>query len=259
MLLWFRERRRRKIMQRPFADSRRRMLEASVPWYSKLSGAEKSRLEGLIQVFLSEIRIEGALGFEVTDAVRVRIAADACRLVLNLSFEILGEMETILVYPSEMRRPKSLFGVPTADGELNDVETPLVGEAVHGGPVLLSWDAVTGGAVHPENGLNVIIHEVAHKIDMGTGDANGVPPLKHRAAYQTWSEICGREYWHLVRRTNRGLESFFDDYAAEHPAEFFAVVCEYFFERSTEMKRKRPALYGLFADFFKQDPAARET
>jgi Mlc titration factor MtfA (ptsG expression regulator) len=111
--------------------------------------------------------------------------------------------------------------------------------------------------VHPDDGLNVVFHEFAHKLDMLTGEADGVPPLHQKSDYEKWTEVCGREYRHVVRRFSKGQDSFFDDLASEHPAEFFAVATEYFFEKAKEMKRKRPRLYDVLKDFYRQDPAAR--
>jgi len=187
----------------------------------------------------------------------VLIAAHAGLMVLNLAFDYLREVETVLVYPGDLLRPEPLFGDRHTHGELTHEELPLFGEAIHGGPILLSWNAVAGSAVHPDDGLNVIFHELAHKLDMLTGESDGMPPLGSRGQAAQWREVCGREFRHLRRRVQRGQGSYFDDYAAEHPAEFFAVVSEYFFEEPVTMCRRRPKLYRLFADFYRQDPAAR--
>ena len=242
-------------MELPFPEAWERILtDRFAPW-GEMTAAEQTKVRGLIQVFLDEKCVEGAGGFEITEEVRVVIAAHAVRPVIGLDMDWLQEVETVLVYPYDIRRPEPLFGDRYQHGEPAQRETPLAGEAVHGGPILLSWDAVTGGAVHPDRGLNVILHETAHKIDMLSGEADGAPPLPRSVDPSEWAEVCGREYRHLARRRRRGLSTFFDDYAAEHPAEFFAVVTEHFFEQAAEMKRRRPALYRLFQRFYNQDPA----
>ena len=257
MFAWLRERQRRKVMRQPMSAPMRHILASRFSHYIRLTESEKQKLCGLVQLFLAEKRVEGAGEFVVTDEVRILIAAHASLAVLNLPFDYLREFETVLVYPTDVLRPVPLFGDRTTHGELSHGETPLAGEAVHGGPILLSWDAVQGGAVHPDDGLNVIFHELAHKLDMVTGEADGSPPLGDRVDPSHWATVCGREYRHLRRRIDRGLDNFLDDYAAEHPAEFFAVVTETFFERAAELRRRRPALYRLFADFYAQDPAER--
>jgi Mlc titration factor MtfA (ptsG expression regulator) len=257
MLSWLRSRRRRKILEQPFPEDWRVILESRFVQYLELDDDERQRLEQMVQVFVAEKRFEGLGGLELTDEVRVLIAAQACMLILGLSHDLYRKVDSILVYPSTVVRPEPLFGDRRAHGELEPDEMPLLGEAHLGGPVILVWDAVTHGAVHPDDGLNVVYHEFAHKLDMLDGAADGVPPLSSRAQYKTWAEVCQREYNFLVRRTDRGLESFLDDYGATHPAEFFAVATEFFFEKSQEMKRRRPALYDVLKGFYNQDPAAR--
>jgi Mlc titration factor MtfA (ptsG expression regulator) len=144
MLAWFRRRRRRKIMKQPFPETWRHILEDRFPHYPYLNGDEKCRLHQMIQVFIAEKRFEGAGGFALTDEVRVLVAAHACLLILGLSFEYYREVETILVYPSDMVRPTPLFGDRYTHGKLFEKEAPLAGEAIHGGPVLIAWDAVEG-------------------------------------------------------------------------------------------------------------------
>jgi Mlc titration factor MtfA (ptsG expression regulator) len=257
MLSWLRHRRRRRILEHPFPEAWRRIAGDYFPHYRYLNDGEKRRLERMVQVFIEEKRFEGLGGQVLDDEVRVLVAAQACLLILELSHDFYRKVESILVYPSTVLRPEPLFGDRHTHGELAPEEYPLLGEAHPGGPVILAWDAVKHGAVHPDDGLNVVFHEFAHKLDMLDGEADGVPPLKSKAEYKIWHEVCEREYNHLARRTNRGLESFLDDYGATHPAEFFAVATEYFFEKSGEMKRRRPKLYGVLSGFFRQDPAVR--
>jgi Mlc titration factor MtfA (ptsG expression regulator) len=257
MFSWLRSRRRRKILEQPFPSSWRDILLERFGAYHSLGDEERQRLEQMVQVFLAEKRFEGLGGLEITDEVRVLIAAQACMLILGLSHDLYRKVESILVYPSTVVRPESLFGERRPDGELASSEMPLLGEAHLGGPVILAWDAVAHGAVHPDDGLNVVYHEFAHKLDMLDGEADGVPPLGSKAQYRTWAEVCRREYNFLIRRTDRGLESFLDDYGATHPAEFFAVATELFFEKAEEMKRRRPKLYEVLQGFYNQDPAAR--
>jgi MtfA peptidase len=257
MLSWLRSRRRKRILARPFPEAWRRVAGDYFPHYRYLSDDERHRLEQTVQVFIAEKRFEGLGGQALDDEVRVLVAAQACLLILELSLDFYRRVESILVYPSTVLRPEPLFGDRHTHGVLVPEEPLLLGEAHLGGPVILAWDAVKHGAVHPDDGLNVVFHEFAHKLDMLDGEADGVPPLKSKRDYEVWREVCEREYHHLVRRTDRGLESFLDDYGATHPAEFFAVATEYFFEKSNEMKRRRPKLYGVLQGFFRQDPAAR--
>lgn len=257
MFTWIRNRRRRKILEQPFPEDWRDTLVRYFAHYSCLTDDERHRLEQMTQVFVEEKNFEGRGGLALTDDIRVLVAAQACLLILELSHDFYRQVDSILVYPSTVVRPESLFNNMYAPGELVTEEQPLSGEAHMDGPVILAWNAVKNGAIHPIDGLNVVYHEFAHKLDMLDGEADGVPPLGSNAAYVSWAEVCHKEYNHLIRRTQRGLESFLDEYGASHPAEFFAVATEHFFEQSREMKQRRPKLYAVLQDFYRQDPAER--
>jgi len=102
-----------------------------------------------------------------------------------------------------------------------------------------------------------VIHEVAHKLDMLAGEADGVPPLPSRAAREHWIEVFDAEFDRFCTSVDAGKETFLDPYAAEHEAEFFAVASEAFFESPNALRREYPRLYDLFKGFYKQDPAGR--
>jgi Mlc titration factor MtfA (ptsG expression regulator) len=164
----------------------------------------------------------------------------------------------IVVYPTEFRVRRQEVD---EDGVMHEWDDELSGEAWPGGPVLLSWEDVTLGAAAPEDGgepgYNVVIHEFAHKIDMLNGEADGYPaphPDMDRAA---WSRVLESAYARFVGMVDREQETLLDPYAAEHPAEFFAVASEAFFTDPHALRKEFPALYDQLALFYRQDPAAR--
>jgi Mlc titration factor MtfA (ptsG expression regulator) len=53
------------------------------------------------------------------------------------------------------------------------------------------------------------------------------------------------------------METAIDPYAAENPAEFFAVLSEVFFEAPKVLLQQYPEVYRQLADFYRQDPATR--
>jgi Mlc titration factor MtfA (ptsG expression regulator) len=119
--------------------------------------------------------------------------------------------------------------------------------------VLLAWDAVRRDTRHPGTGHNVVVHEFVHKLDMLDGMIDGTPPLGDEQL-RRWVEVCTTEYRDLRAGEADPLLS---DYGATNPGEFFAVAAEVFFDRSVEMAALKPDLYGVFRDYFGQDPAAR--
>jgi Mlc titration factor MtfA (ptsG expression regulator) len=123
--------------------------------------------------------------------------------------------------------------------------------------VVLSWDALGEAGSVAHGGVNVVIHEFAHMIDMADGAADGVPPLTSRAAREAWTAVFDREYDRFRGRIERGEASSLDAYAAEHESEFFAVASEAFFESPALLRQEFPELYELFAEFYRQDPVKR--
>jgi hypothetical protein len=258
MFAWWRERQRQQILEQLFPEPWRAIIERNVGYAALLSGAERAQLEQLVQVFLAEKNLEGCGGLELTDEIRVTVAANACILLLGLSHDVYRDVDSILIYPWPVvppeRRP-GFFELPTRAFE---AVSPLAGQAHHGGgPVVLVWDKTKGGSRDPRNGHNVVFHEFAHKLDMLDGRIDGTPPLRGSPELREWAEVCSRAYHELQADTERGKGSFMDAYGATSEAEFFAVATETFFERPGLLQQEQPKLYEVLRLFYRQDPVAR--
>lgn len=257
MLHWFTERRRRKLTRAPFPAAWEEILQNNVFYFRDLDALEKARLRSLIQVFAAEKNWEGAGGLEITDEIRVTIAAQACLLLLGLSLDYYRNVESIVVYPSSVVPPEhtpGFFEIPT---EPVEEEIPIDGEAFQSGPVIIIWDAALRGGRHPRSGYNVVFHEFAHKLDMLDGFSDGTPPLDSRALHNEWSRTCSREFARLRKEAGKGKNSFLDAYGAADEAEFFAVATEQFFDRPHSLRNQAPDLYEVLKGFYHQDPAGR--
>jgi Mlc titration factor MtfA (ptsG expression regulator) len=244
---------------------RRRILKnESVPddvWQSVLSRleclrglkpAELERLRECVILFLHAKQISGAHGLIVTDEMHVLIAAQACILILNLDLDYYAGWVEVIVYPGEFVRD---YEYVDEDGVVHLTSEPLSGESWLGGPVILSWeDAATTEA---GAGYNVVIHEFAHKLDMLNGDANGFPPLHADMSRQAWSEAFSKAYADFCRSVDEDEVIKVDSYAAENPAEFFAVMSEAFFEMPLVVKLHFRSVYEQLVLFYRQDPAQR--
>ncbi|MCU1395904.1 MAG: hypothetical protein JWM34_4332 [Ilumatobacteraceae bacterium] len=246
-----RKRRQRELDEIEFTDAWRAELVARWPLWQRLSDDERSRLEDLVKVFVHEKRWEAANGFEVTEAMRVLIAAQACLLVLELDGDPYRGVGTILVHPTTLvlEGPRS-----TGTGGLVSSDPyPILGQAQFGGPTVLAWDTVAYEARHPSRGQNVVYHEFAHKLDMLDGVIDGTPPIPDADARRRWVEVCTREFTAI----QRGTGGFLRDYGGENPGEFFAVASEAFFSAPVAMREHKRDLYDVLAGFYRQDPAAR--
>jgi Mlc titration factor MtfA (ptsG expression regulator) len=257
MLHWFRDRRRAEARTRPFPAAWSAFVAANVPHVCTLDDAERAELQATMQVFLEEKRWEGCGGLDLTDEIRVTIAAQACLLQLGLPHDYYRNVQTILVYPSTVvppeRRPG---GFELATGPVAAPE-PILGQAFAQGPVILVWDAVLHGARHPEQGHNLVYHEFAHKLDMLDGAADGTPPLAGRGQLAEWVAVCSVEFLRLRRLAEKGHKTFLDAYGATNEAEFFAVATEEFFDRPLALQKHSPDLYRVLGAYYRQDPAAR--
>lgn len=227
---------------------------AALPFLAPYTADERARLRDLVVLFLDAKSIVGAQGHDVTPLQRTIIAIQACVPVLNLDLALYDGFENIVVYPGEF--------VPGWDyedeyGVVHRQDAPLAGEAMPGGPVVLSWPDVAASADWNEAGMNLVIHEFAHKIDMRDGDANGCPPLAPEHSRRDWQRIMRDAYASFCARVDGGEETAIDPYAAENPGEFFAVLSEVFFADPALLRDEYPDVYREFARFYRQDPARR--
>jgi Mlc titration factor MtfA (ptsG expression regulator) len=251
--------RRRRVLARPFPPAWREHLRAGMAHYARLSSEQRSLLEQLVQLLVAEKHWEGLGGLELTDEVRVTIAGQAGLLLLGFTRDavhanLYRNVLSILVYPTTVmprRAQASVFAAPHVVRPI----VPVLGEAHAQGPVVLTWDAVRRGGIHPELGHNVVYHEFAHKLDMLDGYSDGTPPLATRAANARWTAVCTREYEALRAAFERGEPTFLDPYAATSASEFFAVATELFFDRPRQLRAAHPELYEVLRDFYRQDPA----
>jgi hypothetical protein len=257
MFHWIRDHNREEIRLRPFPPEWEALVRRNLPHYDLLNDAERTELHATIQVFLEEKDWEGCGGLDLTDEIRVTIAAEACLLLLGLPHDYYRNVESILVYPSTVLLPEHQPGVFERVNAPIETATPILGQAIVQGAVILVWDAVLHGARHPEQGHNVVIHEFAHKLDMLDGTADGTPPLVDHDQLAAWVEVCSREFLRLRDLTGQGQKTFLDAYGAKNEAEFFAVATEEFFNRPLVLQKHSADLYAVLSAYYRQDPAER--
>jgi MtfA peptidase len=254
MLSFFKSRRREQLRAQPFPPEWRQTMERNVPIVRRLPPADQAELAGHVQVFLAEKNFEGCGGLELTDEIRVTIAAQACLLLLHRETDYYPLLTSILVYPSTYVLPGEH---PVDGGVWEESEQPVLGHTSRDlSALVLAWDSTLHGARDMRDGENVVFHEFAHQLDFESGGIDGTPPLESRARYASWARVLGAEFEELRRVAEEGKQSILDTYGAENPAEFFAVATEAFFERPLELRAKHGALYEELRAFYDQDPAA---
>ncbi len=238
-----RRRRRRRALAASFPADWLAIIRQNVPPYSKLSAEVQQQVRAYTQEFLYDKNFEGCGGLVLDDEIRVTIAAQASLLLLNRKVRCYPRLYSVLVYPSAY----------VARSE-TDRESVRLGESWQTGAVVLAWDSVRHGAANFADGRNLVIHEFAHQLDQEDGSSDGAPILAGRSSYTAWARVLSREYERLRKRVDKGKNSVIDAYGASHPAEFFAVASEAFFEKPRQLCSKHPELYDELRKFYQVDP-----
>jgi len=223
-----------------------------LPLLQGFSADEEQALRDLALLFLHRKSLEGAAGLEVTPEMRVMVGLQACLPVLRLGLGWYRDWVSVILYPDEFvpeREWVDEAGVVWVSQE------PRTGEAWERGPVILAWSEVAAGSLL--DGVNVVLHEFAHKLDMLDGMANGHPPLHRDMSNARWAEVLSSAYRDFNRRVDAGEDPDIDPYGAESPGEFFAVLTEAFFELPDILQTEYPAVYEQFSAFYRQDPLTR--
>lgn len=253
MFRFIKSRRRNRLRATPFPPTWLSFVEANFPLYRRLPVEDQQELLGHTQVFLAEKRFEGCGGLEITDEIRVTIAAQACLLLLHRETDYYPRLSSILVYPEAYVAPvveHSDAGIVTEGYDTRD------GEAWDDGAVVLSWEDVREGAGDNSDAYNVVLHEFAHQLDMESEFADGLPVLERTELRRQWAHVLGTAYEKLRRDAERGRPTVLDTYGATDAAEFFAVVTECFFEKPKQLQLSQPELYEVLKKFYRQDPVA---
>lgn len=253
MFDWLRKRR----PARAIPDGLWQDLLIRYPFLASRPAAELPRLRELAAQFLASKEFHGANGLVITDAVALAIAAQAVLPVLNLGLAWYDDFVGIVVHPGEVLARRT---VTDDHGVVHHYHEVLTGEAMEGGPVMLSWNDVDSAGNTAEQGYNVVIHEFIHKIDMRDGAPDGCPPLATRAARQAWLDVMQAEHQAfrekvIIAERFGGAPTWLDPYGATAIDEFFAVACEAYFVNRQRFEAEFPALPPLLDRFFRPSGA----
>jgi hypothetical protein len=232
------------------SDAQWHEAEARLPFLVHLNADERKCLREMAREFLADKEWSAAGDLVLTPEIQLSIALQACLPVLNLGLDHYRGWVGIVVYPGDFVIQRQIMD---EDGVVHEYDDAVLGEAWEGGPVIVSWFD------HPEDadGVNVVIHEFAHKLDMGNGTVDGFPRLPADMSRHAWAAAFEPAYKDFCARVDSGEDTFLDPYAVEHPAEFFAVMSEAFFETPDVLSEEYPAVYEQLRRFYRQDPLRR--
>jgi MtfA peptidase len=243
----------RALQRRAIDDALWDEMLARHPFVAQRSAEERSTLRRLSSLFLDHKEFSGVDNFEVTDRVAVSVAAQACLPVLNLGLSHYDSFVGIVMHADEVKAPRT---VDDAHGLVHEYDEVISGEAMQGGPIMLSWtDADAPQTRHSAWAYNVVVHEFVHVLDLTNGAADGMPALPHAADKRHWMAVMQAQYDTFRERVVCGHDLGLDPYGATSIDEFFAVASESFFVTPQAFMADFEALYGLLAAYYRQDPA----
>lgn len=226
-------------------------LDAALPFLARLAPARRERHRALVARFLDEKTITPLQGLSLDRDQRLQLAGLACLPLLEFGAEGLHGWRQVLVYPGAFRVRRRHHDEDT--GVVAEWTDELAGEAWDQGPLVLSWDDLQADLAEPEAGFQLVVHEMAHKIDILDGAMDGTPPLP--AGWQReWARDFQSAYDAFCARVDRGGETGIDAYAAEAPEEFFAVASEYHFSAPTVLAKEMPAVARHLQRFYGDSP-----
>ncbi|MDO6408833.1 DgsA anti-repressor MtfA [Pantoea phytobeneficialis] len=235
---------------------------AALPWqqalaqpiFSLLDENEQTSLIALAQRFLQQKKITPLQALQLDELRTARLALLFCLPVLKLGLEWLDGFHEILIYPEP-------FNVDDHwqddSGLVHQAAAVHAGQSWTQGPVVLN--ALDIQDSFDLSGYNLVIHEVAHKLDArGSGYTSGVPAIALRDV-ASWEKDLLQAMEEIEAEVELVGEqaATIDPYAASDPAECFAVLSEYFFSAPDLLAERFPAMYRHLQQFYRQDPLAR--
>ena len=251
---WAGRREAAALKRRPIADDLWKRTLVRYPFLRTPGAPGAPELRRLTSLFLDRKEFTAIPPVRLTNDVVVAVAAQACLPILHLGLSRYDGFVGIVLHPDQVRVPREHvdeFGV------VHEYEETLVGEAVEGGPVMLSWRDVRSSGRTAAEGFNVVIHEFAHVLDMADGQSDGMPPLPPDISRGEWAQTLSAAYDGFVRRVEAEEPTALDPYGATAPDEFFAVSSEAFFVSPQMLRAEHAELYALLARFYRTDPAAQ--
>lgn len=242
---------RDRLMAKPVPRHWLNIIESNLAIYHSLEIHQQKQLQGYVQVFLKEKQFIGCMGLQVTEEMRVTIAAIACLLLFGDRKTYFPNLRSILIYPHAYIVNEMVM----SDHYI--VEERLVarlGESWTQDQIILSWEQIQQDLHNWQDGHNVILHEFAHQLDQEDGRAEGVPILPRTLDYALWAKVMTTDYLQLCDQVERQHKTIIDSYGATNPAEFFAVVTETFFEKPKQLYQHHSSLYELLQRYYQLDP-----
>jgi len=230
-----------RILAEGFPKTWEEILVQKVAFFRQLSPDNQELFKTKIKVFISETPISG-VETEIDDELKVLVACSAVIPIFFFKDWEYANLSEVIVYGNVINSYEL-----ENTGQINNIVgqvRPFQNRHV----MLLSKPLLLQGFLSMNHKHNVGFHEFAHLIDEADGDIDGIPKaLLPAYLIKPWTELVYKE----IERIKVG-KSDIDPYGITNHAEFFAVVCEYFFEDTDQFQEKHPELYQLLSTAFQR-------
>jgi len=172
---------------------------------------------------------------EITDEMRVMVAASAIQITYGYPNVYFNHFQTIILFAEEY--------YSTITGQYHE------GEVNAGGAIVLSWKNFKSGFSNLTDGRNLALHEMAHALRLTNIVDNDEYDFIDRDTMLSFEESALRE----IQKIDNNENVFFRSYGAANLQEFFSVAVECFFEQPGEFRTYNPELYLLLTRILKID------
>jgi len=244
---------KKRVPKEIFNPEWERVLYQNWDAWRRFSASTKTQLKNDILIFLEDKKFEGCAGFEITDEVKLLVAAQATLLNIGRSTDHYPGLRNILIYPATYRAKVRAM---TPHGIMNEGSQWRSGEAWSRGQIVLAWTEVVSGAKDAGDGRNLVYHEFAHQIDTDLGITRQTEAWCEQRVKpgNNWILSFSDEWMNFLERTQNRTETLIDEYGAQNVAEFFAVTSELFIEKPSQLKQKYPRLFSLMCELYQFNP-----
>lgn len=238
----FSKRKRKIIASQPIPENYKTLLKKHIVFYNELDYSKKKEFEDRMQHFLAYTRITG-VNTEVEELDKVLIAASAIIPIFGFHDWQYMNLNEVLLYPDSFDEHFNQQGDERT-------RVGVVGDGPYQNIMILSKQDLRQGFSNNNGTNNTAIHEFVHLIDKTDGAVDGVPEFLISKQYVLpWLYLMQKNIQSILQE-----QSDINSYGATNPAEFFAVVSEYFFNRPDLLQEKHPELYRLLTIIFRREP-----
>jgi len=218
----------------------------------RLDDQQQDQLRRLASRFLARKRFHSIAGVMLDDYWRLLITMQACLPALQQGTACLRGWRDVLVYPGEFKVRRHHHDDCTSLAQAAGFA--WAGEPHEGQPLVLSLADVQLDLEQPWDGYNVVLHEMAHRLDMLDGPIDGTPPLVD-IPRPRWIEQFQQAHQRLLASGPDDPLSTIDPHAAESVGEYFAVATELHYSQPAFLQQAEPAIAELLETFYGRSPA----